>query len=701
MNEMVEEFDGLDPETSTHVAEEAARLGVPVAEYLNSLLSALAEQPAADAEVEASDEADAAPFAVGHRLEVIERRVASSVSGLGANVRALDLALDALTARVDDAGALAEDTAETVNVALQEIRASVATLRKRIGDAETDADTTEQANEIAHRGIEARIATAEAAIERAHVYASEVADGQVLIRRSVSDDLRALSDDVQRRLDIAVDESRAAAEIAADRTDAAVAHLMRELRVLREANEARIAESVEQTRLKMHASVKDVSARLDTVALRVAENASAASRTLEEVTHRLSESENAVRAQFAAASEAWDKREDIVRSEIAELREAHQTNLTRAKLTDVAISNLVGEIAAIGETVDRRVGKAQVRQEQLLSEVTTRISAAETRASQAQQEAAQAKRTLSADIERVESCTLAALEKLAADISASRESNARALAELKARHDGDIQAAKEASANTASRLNSLDAALAAVTDKLSPMGDRLGTLESAHGGFEQMAERLLRLEHIVARGDADKNIAVLRRAVDALNARFESHAPVAAAVQRVEERLVQRERDARDAATRIKDVADVLSQFTAQSADAAVQSDERLQRLEAAVLDWRSGETVSNEALSQLNIARQRLAEIERQQAAAMDSLRGQVEEFARANDRRLTVLETIAESSPTAPNRDLSREFDIFRSLWEDRVQALESRSMRALEQVGETLAMLERREDAVARSA
>jgi predicted XRE-type DNA-binding protein len=633
---------------------------------------------------------------------VIERRVASSVNGLGAEVRALDLALDALTARVDDAGALAEDTADTVNVALQEIRASVATLRKRIGDAEADADVAEQANEAAHRGIEARIANAEAAVERTHAYASELADGQVLIRRSIGDELRTLSEDVQRRLEAAIDEARAAADVAADRTDNAVAHLMRELRVLREANEARIAESVEQTRLKMHASVKDVSARLDTVALRVAENATAASRTLEDVTHRLAESENAVRTQFVAAAEAWDKREEIVRSEIAELREAHQTNLARAKLTDVAISNLVGEIAAIGETVDRRVGKAQARQEQLLSEVSARINAAETRATQAQQEAAQAKRVLSADIERVETCTLASLEKLAADIVNSREHGTRALAEAKTRQDAEIQAAKSAAADAASRLNSFDAAFAALQQQVEPTHERLATLESAQGGVQQLAERLLRIEHIVARGDADKSLATLRRAVDSLNARVESHAPVAAAVQRIEERLAQREREAREAGTRLKDVADVLSQFTAQSADAAVQSDERLQRLEAAVLDWRGGESASNEALTQLNLTRQRIAEIERQQAASLEALRGQIEDFAKANDRRLTILETITESNATAPSqRDLSREFDIFRSLWEDRVQALESRSMRALEQVGETLAMLERREDAVAKSA
>src|SRR5690606_24574853 len=134
---------------------------------------------------------------------------------------------------------------------------------------------------------------------------------------------------------------------------------------------------------------------------------------------------------------------------------------------------------------------------------------------------------------------------------------------------------------------------------------------------------------------------------------------------------------------RTQDLARILTQLGAQQADAAAKTEQRLLRLEAEVSTPRSVDT------SALDEIEQRMATMERRQAAAFEAMRADIEAFVADNARRLETLEAAAE----APPYDLASEFQELRQRIEDRVLGVEQRSVRALEQLAETMEVLERR--------
>ena len=92
------------------------------------------------------------------------------------------------------------------------------------------------------------------------------------------------------------------------------------------------------------------------------------------------------------------------------------------------------------------------------------------------------------------------------------------------------------------------------------------------------------------------------------------------------------------------------------------------------------------------------MAEFEQRQEAAVEQLRGDIARFIDENARRLEALE-----QPAPPA--IADEFEALRRRIEERMLDVEQRSVRALEQVADTMAMLEkplqRRPEAMLRSA
>ncbi len=701
MDETFMALEGLDPETRDQMAEEAARRGIALEDYLAEVLRDLAEsidEPGPDAVDDESDAPDAlqAPFSVRHRLEAIERRFASTMGGLSSEVRALDGAFAGLSARIDDTGALAEDTAETVNVALQEIRASVSALRKRVGDAERDADAYEQSSDSAYRALDQRLSTAESLAHGAHAATEHLADAQHALKHALAEDYRDLVDDTADRLAVGLAEARAAADAAAQRTDAAFSQVMRDLRATREAVDMQLAESAEQSRQRLQSAVRDMGGRIDTVALRVAEGAQAAARSVEDLALRVDDVERTAEAHIHAATAVWSQHADALRSDFNELREAHTTNLSRMKLTDESLGNMIGEISALSETLDRRLAKSQTRYEQALSDMQARLSGLDSRSVQVTQETAQLKRALTADIERVEACTLASLEKLSGDISAVRNSAERSAAESKTRQDTDIASLRDQTSDLSTRLRTLDSSFATLRAEAAPIQERLDQLEADRAALGDIPGRFARLEdEVSARAEADKTLLTLRRTVSALAARVETQHVAAETLRQIEARFAAQSTDASDTAERVDSLADVLSRFSEQSAEAATQAVERLQRLETSMLDWQAKAVCADETQDQLASIQQRVLDMEERQSSALELLRDQITDFMRSNEQRLAVLETIAEANVHNDSREVAADLVVFRTSIEDRIMGLESRSVRALEQIGDTIVLLEKRAD------
>jgi len=90
------------------------------------------------------------------------------------------------------------------------------------------------------------------------------------------------------------------------------------------------------------------------------------------------------------------------------------------------------------------------------------------------------------------------------------------------------------------------------------------------------------------------------------------------------------------------------------------------------------------EEVAQLN---RRLAAMEARQAEALETLRTDIVRFVTDNDRRLSTLEH------TEVDYNLAAEFDALRRRVEERILGIEMRSVRTLEQVADTVQMLEER--------
>jgi len=167
-----------------------------------------------------------------------------------------------------------------------------------------------------------------------------------------------------------------------------------------------------------------------------------------------------------------------------------------------------------------------------------------------------------------------------------------------------------------------------------------------------------------------------------------------------------------DSADRTHGVARMLSRVTAQNADVAAQADERLHKLELAQPDVRL-EIVSNAdeadtAEIVLDIA-DRMAALERRQADALDGLRESIAAFIEENDHRLSALEqggvaalsgdevliahAIEARLTELEQRDVGGEFETLRRRIEERIMGVERSSVRALEQMADTISLIEKR--------
>jgi hypothetical protein len=93
---------------------------------------------------------------------------------------------------------------------------------------------------------------------------------------------------------------------------------------------------------------------------------------------------------------------------------------------------------------------------------------------------------------------------------------------------------------------------------------------------------------------------------------------------------------------------------------------------------------VSPEAIVVLD---QRMGVMERCQAESLEALRADIVRFVSDNDRRLAALEH------TEVDYNLAAEFDGLRRRVEERILGIEQRSVRTLEQVADTVQMLEER--------
>jgi localization factor PodJL len=705
---------GVDAAARQRAVEEAERRGLSLADYLTEVVQqgAPAEPDEFDALLEAAppdaaalDEAMfASPpepnFAVRHRLEVLERRLGLAVGGLDSALHALDSSVYGLAARVDETEALAVNTAVNATRALQELSGSLAALRKRLSDTEDAAETLIEANDAAHAefdvrcsALDRRLNAVEDIARGADAAAAALTDAHEALKFTIADEFAALARESAARLSAGLSEVSAAADAAAAQADAAAAHLIEELRALRASIDERLAESAAETRGRMHAAFADAADRLGALAERVVDHERLTARTAEQLRAQIVDVEDGAQSALEEASEALRQVDaqlaaDIVRvaedgrmaltaahaelgSEVSELRERHEDGLARFKLVDAALSNTISDVAALRETLDQRslqtAGLARAALSQAQSDWDARFDALAVRTAAAEREAAHTREALGADIVRVEACTLAALEKLGGDVAAL---------------DAGLGAKLERAAQAA------DVLIGHVNEHIEA---ELSEVREQHLGA---LARLKLLEAAAGRAETEQALAVLQQQVSLLAVQVEAQRVDESVAQRVEylrARLAACETQLGESVDRVHDVARVVGRLATQNADASTQSEERLHRVEQALIELQPGGSFApaEDAAGPgpVQALEHRVGELEQRQAQALETLRADIAHFIGENDRRLAALEG------PAPPADIAAEFNALRRRVEERILGVEMRSVRTLEQVADTVALIEKR--------
>ena len=777
---------GVDPEVRAQAAEEAARLGVSLSDYLSERLlhAALREQveqaEAADAGLvpEAPQPAPETGFAPRHRIEAVERRLGVAVGAFEGAIHALDTSLVELAARVDETEAVASETSSALVEVVQEIGANLNALRKRLADAEDTTEALGESHDAAYEmfadrcdRLDERLQIVDTVARGAEKAAADLARAQEALKYAVAEDFSEFARETTDRVTTGLNEVRAAADTAAEQADAAVAHLIIELRGVRDHLEQRMAQSADETRARVQAAFSEAGERVSALADRVTVNERAttqlraqladvedgAQTALEETAEALRQAGAALAAEFARATQdnrvALESVHADLSSELAELRERQAGEAARIKLVDSAVAataneisairQLVGSamgdiataraglteaeasIAAVYETFDARFAEAdseaRERLAHLRAEITTRFEAAAIHEDERQRKADEAAAAFQLETERIEACTLAALEQLgknfnAADAALDAKLEARLgqvenatdalIAQVSQRLEGQIAELRDGQSGATAHLKLIDRTLgaqnldAAIDAAMSPVRDQLARLETELGNRalgHDVSARLDQLETAASKTETAQAVAILKHQVDTLAAQMGALRLDQGVAQRVDDlraRLGAVEGKNGEIADQMQGVARLLGRATAQNTEAARHSDERLHKIEMALADIRlerlSADAAAPKAMDAVAEIAVRMAELEERQAETLNALQADIAAFIGESDRRLGALE---ERDDSAGGAELTKSFEALRVSVEERILGIELRSVRTLEQVADTVAMLEER--------
>lgn len=369
---------------------------------------------------------------------------------------------------------------------------------------------------------------------------------------------------------------------------------------------------------------------------------------VEDIAARVAQAEDALRGALRQTKDAFDDTASVLSREVDALASRASAAQDRIRALEVGQANNAARLDQFGENVDRRFDEAvagiQARLELAQSESAVRIDAIEARSGHLERVVTQNRRALDADVARVEASTLASLEKLSVDIAAAKQDAQHGAASL-------AQLLREVSEQAVGTEVSTARALNAQSQALNDAASRIAELERSAGAGEPQVQSLR------------QDLAQLAQRLSAV----EAQAPAAHVASLLESQSAELAK----LTARVQELARVLSEVAGQAADAAFQSNERLHRLELAGTE-------------------DHLLDFERRQASAIGTLHSQIARFIEENDKRLRLLE----ARPTAAaDTDIAAKFDALRAQIEERVVGVETHNIRALEQLTETMALLEER--------
>jgi hypothetical protein len=532
-----------------------------------------------------------------------------------------------------------------IDARLEESAGETKALRVQLEDAEKAANLSGQSNEAAHvlladacGELEHRIDMVEALARGAEGAAASLAVQQENLRQAVSDDLGDLSDQTSKRLGEGLQNVRAAAEDAARHADAAAAHVVSELRTLREAIDARLEASASETKGRMQAAFVEAADRMAALANSVRDVGRAQARSTEQLRGEIANAEDAAQAALEETAEGLRRADaqlaaeltrardaakvglDSVRGALAEetdaMRERHLAALTRLAQVEAALASANDETEELRNSLAIRIAALSAGARDGLAQAESnwraRFEDLAARVSDGDDRLEEARRLLGADTERVEACTLAALEKLNADRVGGDAALARDL-------DGAFTAAR---ASIADARQTFETNAAALRGQHAGLQARLDVVDTALGAIAPLHVAVAEIPALRAMGPRLQKLESAATALPVLSAAIDAIPPLQAELKRLEGAILDRRLES-ELAGRVTKV---------EHAVASVQDDDSNQRLRA-----------------QLEVLATELAAQQKDTPAAIAALRAQISvqsSALAAQGQRLAAQESAAASA-------------------------------------------------------
>lgn len=663
---------------------------------LNAAYGALQQAVAQDFNAFADEQGAHLGAAVEHMRAIAESAARGADEASARAIEALRLARTELEARVSTH---VEDTRAYLDSALEDVRLSALEANHRV-------------DEVSRATAEALQTTREAVEQRAAAQAAEV-QGEV---RAALDDMRVFAYEATRR------------------ADEAAARAIDSLRATREAIETNVNAQAEELRARMHDAFADAADRLGGLTERVVDTEQAMVRSAQQLNTRITDIEDntqraieatahALRGELGAA--AGHLRGELT-SALADMMERRRADTARFNSIDATLTDTASDVLGLRAILETRLEQINedisARQRQAALDAEARLAAIAERLGEAEQDTAHVRQSVSADLVRVETSVFASLEKLAQDIANAASAQQQAAAAQTAMLEAGLSEGRDQAAGVLARLRLVDAARLEAEQSLAALKDDIAGLSAATLQNETLKQGLAALEARVERdmselrARSDQALRDLRAGLTALSGGRRQDETLAQKLEELRVRLTANEGQAAEAVDRAQGLARMMGRITAQTADVSSQTEDRLHKLEQVLAETDPG---AQAAAHELN---ERLASFERRQADVLDGLRTTFAEFMRESERRLGEIEQHAAGAPLGDETlianaiearltaleqaDISAQLDALRHRVEERLTGLEGRSVRALEQVAETVAHIERRfhhgEDAaIARSA
>ncbi len=398
---------GIDPKVREAVREAAARQGMTLGEYLSQALQTHqgGGAPSAPGPVHSftgsrtragrlgvpatfddnGEEEDwnvsgpspmraTDPVRLSQRIETIERRTQLAVTGLDRAVSTIDRSVLGLAARIEDAEAASNESAERIAEAIEHFRIAGETLSGRLQQAEQEASESRDAlgearQEMsgAKERLESQVALADEVARRAEAAAAylttELESREAATREALSENLN---------------QARTIAEEAARQASSASADAVAELRQLQESLSDRLAESENSTRRAVESAIEEVRTDIGERASQGARETllQEVARLETEISHRLAAAEQ-LKSEQAGLVSRIERAEAGAREATAGLRQAAGAAIADLRNSQLTIS---ARLKSIEENGGGSVDLSDVRQTQ--QDIAERLAALETKTEQ-------------------------------------------------------------------------------------------------------------------------------------------------------------------------------------------------------------------------------------------------------------------------------------------------------------------------------